>query len=181
MRKKVLLLMVAVAMILGQLHAQAPYKHSVGGMVGSLNGFTYKTFVSNHFAIGVDLGVQFIRTDGEYFRGVDLYSLSLNPNFTYEGLFAAGLYGFVGGGFSMAYNWANDYGFLMWMAWDDFDWVCDLGKFGVNAIMGLEYKFNIPLVLQFDFRPGYGFLFNSTPRVWNHFDWNLCISVRYAF
>ena len=59
------------------------------------------------------------------------------------------------------------------------------GKFGINAILGLEYKLDIPLTLQLDFRPGYGMLFTDEyfygPDVWNYFDWSLNAGVRYTF
>ena len=178
MKKKVLLLMVAVAMICGSLQAQAPYKHGIGGMVGSFNGFTYKTFFTDHFALEADLGVSIIRTAGEHSDwagSVDLYTLQLNPNVMYQGHFVAGLYGFAGGGVSLGWNFGP-------YRYSDFGrtYVREIGKFGINAILGLEYKFNIPLALQLDFRPGYGLLFTDDPG-WNHFDWNLSLSVRYAF
>lgn len=178
MKKKVLLLMVAVAMIFGQLQAQAPYKHGIGGVVGSFNGFTYKTFFTDHLALSVDLGNSFIVTAGEYVSNIDLYTLQLNPNLMYQGHFVAGLYGLIGGGVSLGWNW-GPYKYIddRWVGRRD---VREIGKFGVNAIMGLEYKFNIPLALQLDFRPGYGLLFTDDPG-WNHFDWNLSLSVRYAF
>ena len=72
-----------------------------------------------------------------------------------------------------------------------------MGKFGINAILGLEYKLNIPLTLQLDFRPGYGLAFygedyidydvhgnESKSRVHcaiNYFDWSVNAGVRYKF
>lgn len=178
MKKRLFLLMMAVAMIFGQLQAQAPYKHGIGGMIGSFNGFTYKTFFTDHLALQADLGVSIIRTAGEYYDrvgGIDLYTLQLNPNVMYQGNFVAGLYGFIGGGVSLGWNFGPYY-------YSEFGRrdVREIGKFGINAIMGLEYKLNIPLALQLDFRPGYGLLFTDEPG-WNHFDWNLSFSVRYAF
>ncbi|MBO4481977.1 MAG: hypothetical protein J5719_05440 [Bacteroidales bacterium] len=175
--------MVAVAMIFGQLQAQAPYKHGIGGVVGSFNGFTYKTFFTDHLALSVDLGNSFIVTAGEYYKwvgGLSLYTLQLNPNLMYQGNFVAGLYGLVGGGVSLGWNW-GPYRYIDEPRVGRRD-IRQIGKFGVNAILGLEYKFNIPLALQLDFRPGYGLLFSDDKdATWNHFDWNLSLSVRYAF
>lgn len=161
-------------------NAQAPYKHSIGATVGSMQAFSYKTFVTNHFAIQVDLGTKITCTDGENFRGLNIWDLELNPNFMYEGNFVSGLYGFAGGGVSLGYSWN------MWnpdFYYYDHTW--DVGKFGINAIVGLEYKLNIPLTLQLDFRPGYGLLFGEeyygNVNVLNYFDWSLNAGVRYAF
>ena len=35
------------------------------------------------------------------------------------------------------------------------------------------------LSLQLDFRPGYGVFIKDNVR-WHHFDWNVCLSVRYV-
>ena len=83
-------------------------------------------------------------------------TLELNPNFIFEGHFAKGLYGLVGIGGSIGYSWntLSYQGFFgVWHSRSDF------GKCGANGIFGLEYKFNAPVALQLDFRPGYGCLF----------------------
>lgn len=62
------------------------------------------------------------------------------------------------------------------------------GKFGVNAIVGLEMNFsNAPLALSFDFRPGYGLGFwskksNSTTynNTFSFFDWSIAVGLRYC-
>lgn len=154
-------------------NAQAPYKHSIGATLGSMQAISYKTFPGNHFAISLDLGTKFIRTD---WRGWPFspYTFELNANFMYEGNFSAGLYGFIGGGTSIGLCWNN----YIWDSWYFYRFL--LGKFGLNSILGLEYKFNIPLTLQFDFRPGYGMLFDYSGTL-SYFDWNLNIGVRYTF
>lgn len=64
-----------------------------------------------------------------------------------------------------------------------------MGKFGLNALAGAEYKFaNAPVVMGVDFRPGYGMMY-KTDRTDNgtisgsmhYFDWKLALSVRYCF
>lgn len=171
----------AIFCFVGALNAQAPYKHSIGATLGSMQAFSYKTFVTDHFSIQVDLGTKILLTDcsnpGHNYTGVDFWNLELNPNFLYEGNFVSGLYGFAGGGVSLGYSWdcwkPGVYGFHG--HWDK-------GKFGVNAMLGLEYKLNIPLTLQFDFRPGYGMFFNGIQgNIWHHFDWSINAGVRYAF
>jgi hypothetical protein len=188
MKKKVLLAVFSVLFCVSAAFAQAPYKHSIGGTIGSMQAFSYKTFVTDHFAIQVDLGTKITHTDGENARGINIWDLELNPNFMYEGNFVAGLYGFAGGGVSLGYSWTawdprvhSTHPIYYWH-YNEHYWDC--GKFGINAILGLEYKLNIPLTLQLDFRPGYGMLFGEKfwgDNVWNYFDWSLNAGIRYAF
>lgn len=182
--KKSLLIAVVICLFAGfcgTVKAQAPYKNSIGVTLGTNQAVSYKTFVGNHFGIQVDLGTKITRGAGDHWNA-DIWTLELNPNFMYEGHFTKGLYGFIGGGVSLGYNWniwhwnlvydhhGHHYGYR----------TEDNGKFGVNAIMGLEYKFNAPVTLQFDFRPGYGLLFHEN---WHcsYFDWGLNLGVRYTF
>ncbi len=151
----VILLGLVMGMML-TVNAQAPYKHSIGATVLSFNGVSYKTFLTDNLALSVDAGFKWtvpvlgIACTGE-----------VNPNLMYEAPTSAnGLYWLVGGGLSLG-GWAG------------------YGKFGVNAIGGIEYKFNIPLTLQVDFRPGYGLAFGSNYGV-SYFDWGLCFGVRYT-
>ena len=184
MKRKIFVTAVcAIFCLVGTLKAQAPYKHSIGATLGSMQAFSYKTFVTDHFAIQIDLGTKILCTDGEgqnhgaKWKAFDFWNLELNPNFLYEGNLVAGLYGFAGGGVSLGYSWD---------AWNPgvfrFGEYWDMGKFGVNAMLGLEYKLNIPLTLQFDFRPGYGMFFNDLPNnELNFFDWSVNAGVRYTF
>jgi hypothetical protein len=142
--------------------AQAPYTHGIGVVVGMMDGVTYKTFAfGDRLAFQVDLAPKInVR------KNWDFWSLDLNPNLMYQGKIAStGLYWFAGGGLSLGYVFSEYF---------------DYGKFGVNAIAGLEYKFNIPLSLQFDFRPGYGLMFREHAND-SYFDWSLNLSVRYTF
>lgn len=74
------------------------------------------------------------------------------------------------------------------------DWIPLQGKFGINAIGGVELKLNsLPLAFSFDFRPGYGLSFYSEDsyneqqeKVKAHsttsfFDWKLVAAIRYCF
>ena len=169
--KKTLLVVFLFMSILGSAWAQAPYKHSVGVTVGNFDGFSYKTFFTDHMALQLDFGYKVIVSAGQHSYNVLVNSLEVNPNLMYEGHFTNGLYGFVGGGLSLGYSW---YG-----GWYYYG-VSSYGKFGINTIAGLEYKFNIPLTLQFDFRPGYGLLFDNY-FTWSYFDWSVNAGVRYTF
>jgi len=67
------------------------------------------------------------------------------------------------------------------------------GKFGANAIIGIELvNKKTPVAFQIDFRPGYGMLFSfdKTPvyafffshkSPWHHFDWLIGFTIRYTF
>ncbi|MCQ2285547.1 MAG: hypothetical protein MJZ76_01575 [Bacteroidales bacterium] len=144
--------------------AQAPYKQSIGITAGNMQAVSYKVFFTDHLALQADLGTKITLATGDLWNW-PVWTVELNPNLMYEGSIIPGLFWFAGGGVSLGYCWN----------------ITNLGKFGVNAIGGLEYKFgNIPLTLQFDFRPGYGLLFNTYGTA-NYFDWGINAGVRYTF
>lgn len=162
-------------------NAQAPYKNGIGVSVGNMQALTFKTFGGSHFAFQVDLGTKYITTDGRFknldLTGVNIWTLELNPNIMFEGRLAGKLYGLVGLGASIGYSWntISYQGILgFWHTRNDF------GKCGANGIFGLEYKFNAPVALQFDFRPGYGCLFAEHYDA-HYFDWSVNLGVRYTF
>lgn len=153
------------------LHAQAPYRHSLGATLGTTQALSYKTFPTNHFALQIDLGPKYC-----YVYGNHLWSLELAPNFMYEGRLKGNLYGFVGGGISWGYALKR---YTYYDAYGMQSSNINL-KGGVNGFFGLEYKFNIPLTLQFDFRPGFRGAFNQYFGEFC-FDWGLNFGVRYTF
>ena len=169
-----LVLFLLVMGMAGSVFAQDPYKHSIGVTVGNFEALSYKTFFTNHLALQLDLGYKYTIGSNYYVHHRGISSLEINPNLMYEGHFTKGLYGFVGGGLSLGYSWYWG-GYAGW-----YNYRYDYGKFGVNGILGLEYKFNIPLTLQFDFRPGYGLLFKENYEV-QYFDWSVNLGVRYTF
>lgn len=166
----VILLIALFAGIMFHANAQDPYKHGIGVTLGTTQAVSYKTFPVNHFAIQLDLGTKYC-----YVYGSHLWSLELAPNFMYEGRLAKGLYGFAGLGGSIGYNW-QPFSYIYY----GYHVSRDNCKAGVNGIFGLEYKLDIPLALQFDFRPGYRCIFNR--HFADHkFDWGLNLGVRYTF
>ena len=150
------------------LNAQKFYTHSVGGMVGNMWGASYQTYLLDNLVLGADLGVKLVYTAGKDIAGIDLMTLELNPNLMYSHSFTSNINGLFGGGVSLGYN------FLAW----GFNRI-NAGKFGINALAGMEYKFDIPLVLQADIRPGFGMLFGGGTGAWPYFDWAACVTVRY--
>ena len=178
--------MSALLLLLGlvvALNAQAPYRHSIGGTAG-LNMFalSYKTFFTDHLALSVDAGYKWTPTLVTFHEKQTSYvwnrflfpmAIEVNPNLMYErGTNVNGLHWLVGGGVSAGYAWvtySNE-----WGIYKSF-----YGKLGVNAIGGVEYKFNFPLTLQADIRPGFGLLFNNHYNA-TYFDWGLYFGARYT-
>lgn len=199
--KKVILF--AVALMVNVAMSAQNYTHSVGVNVGGNNGFSYKGFVfgNENLALVADLGVGLtatpittvVRAEGSSTTGkpdgvtTSMWDFSLNPNIVYQNPIAKGFSWFVGGGASlgMAKDFAATYeGNRYSVSNSDL-----LGKFGVNAIGGAEYKFaDVPLVIGMDFRPGYGLIFRDYKKggltyhlTGHYFDWKIGASVRYCF
>ncbi len=176
---KPLLLAILLVTIVPIASAYRPYNMSAGINLGSLQGVSYKMFVTDRFAFQADFGgkISFMRINSyhndQYTMHVNEtnWALVLNPNGMYEQNFlttsSASLYWFAGGGLSIGYSFSNHFR--------------NTGQFGVNAIGGMESAFfAVPLTLQIDFRPGYGMLFSNNI-THNFFDWSLNLSLRYYF
>jgi hypothetical protein len=184
--KRLSLFLVALGLVWA-VNAQAPYRHSIGVTLGNMEAFSYKTFFTDHLAFSVDAGYKWTLSPATYkqkgtsFAWHDglswVTSIEANPNLMYEASTnAGGLHWFVGGGLSAGYGWTNfTYGDI-----HDYHYRTFFGKMGVNAIGGIEYKFNFPLTLQADFRPGFGLMFNRDYNV-HYFDWGVMVGARYAF
>ena len=82
-----------------QVYAQALYKHGIGATIGTTQALSYKTFITNHFAIQIDAGTKYC-----YVYGSHLLSVELAPNFMFEGRLIKNLYGFLGLGGSVGYT-----------------------------------------------------------------------------
>lgn len=187
--KKKLFLVAILAILTGFCsYAQAPYTHSFGFTAGNMQAFSYKTVVTDHFAIQLDLGTKITIGVGKKGYTHDPWTLELNPNFLYQGNIGKGLYGFVGGGVSLGYN----FGFLYYnrnldryynYMYPDYAHSTDhagFGKFGINAMMGFEYKFDAPIAISLDFRPGYGMQFDGKKYLWHYFDWGINFGLRFT-
>lgn len=181
--KKLSTLLLVLGLVLA-VNAQAPYRHSIGATLGNMEAFSYKTFFTDHLAFSIDAGYKMTCTFATYQEKDINYSwddptffpatIEVNPNLMYEAPTGkGGLHWLVGGGVSVGYYTERYY---------------DLGggyhkyhfcKLGVNAIGGIEYKFNIPLTLQADFRPGYGIMCGKYYNI-HYFDWGVNVGVRYT-
>lgn len=177
------LLLIATVMT---LEGQVPYKNAIGIKVGSMEAFTYKTFLKKDLALEVDFGFRFgnqyaYRYDGnpvKYYKNYPFWTFEVNPNLLYQAGIRqwgfGGLDWFVGGGLSLG-------GAQRMYEFKDYYTTSVTGKFGLNAMAGLELAFyEVPLAVALDFRPGYGMLFSSD-FVGAYFDWAFCLGVRYTF
>lgn len=167
--KKVMLFALVAFMFMSSynLKAQdAPYKHSVGGVVGFIDGFSYKGFILNKLAIQADAG---------FGIGFPYMSTKANVNLMYQGYIKKGFYWFAGGGVSGGYAFGGAASYFYTTSYS-------YGLIGINAIGGAEYKFaKIPLTLQADIRPGVAFHINRSVFE-TRFDYNfLNLSARYTF
>lgn len=181
--KKIFTVIVASLMIATSVSAQ----HEIGAIVGGLNGASYKYWFNENMAIQADLAVGLTRGAGAFYYKGDhgangdfgVYDFTLNPNFLYHFQLPANLKFYTGGGLSI--------GMLNFL--EGGSKYSLMGKFGLNAVAGISYDFDaVPLVLAFDFRPGYGLGFQGNtansgfyPMHLSYFDWKLGLAVRYKF
>ncbi|MBQ0083016.1 MAG: hypothetical protein KBT41_07045 [bacterium] len=199
--KKLLSLIVASAAVLSVVAQE--YNHSIGATLGSLNGLSYKYCATEDFAFQLDFGFQTIETrtsgimiDGPDFsetvrfvKPVSYFGGRLNPNLLWQREVADDWNFFLGGGFSVDMIRSVDVKDLnpevvaLLSSWDTENKYAV--KFGVNAIMGIEYCFGGPVNLSLDFRPGYTVAYDNLVAGYKYylgaFDWNLCVGVRYRF
>lgn len=169
-----------------EIKVQAPYKHSVGGMVHIFAvGPSYKTFFAKNFAFQTDVFFKLLftrTTDDVMWEPCAVYgSFQINSNFIYQKKMKTcsvyDLFFLIGGGGSLGITPIQGN-----------------GKVGANAILGVEIVFNFPLAIQFDIRPGYGTMFNHSGRLidsgwnpypcyspWHHFDWSFGITLRKVY
>ncbi len=143
---KKLLLVVVVALFAVSANAQSAYEKSLGLRLGSSVGVTYKQFISDKNAFEI-IG-EFGFTKPGY--------LDLTGIYMWEWNITDGLYWFVGPGASIG------------MFDDNFN-------LAIDGMIGLEYKFDIPLAIGIDANPRWYFMNGAG------FGWSGALSVRYCF
>lgn len=166
--------------IVAMMSVCAMAQHEIGGIVGGLNGLSYKYWISDNLALQADLAVGLTSTQGSAWAkgqqiikpyAMDLYDFTLNPNLLYHFDLPSNFKFYLGGGVNL--------GFVSALQNTDPDGL--LGKFGANGVLGAAYEVgSAPLVLALDFRPGYGLAFNDSPVHINYFDWKVGFAIRYA-
>ena len=176
-------ILVAVVVALFSINAMA--QHEIGAIVGGMNGASYKYWFNDALALQADLavglteaywsqttnGVTTSRSDG-------MWDFVLNPNALYHwDLPVSNLKIYAGGGLSI--------GLYDMLKKPQGESTKVAGKFGINAAAGLAYDFDaVPLVLAFDFRPGYGLGFGKEQGgndmfTTHMFDWKIAVALRY--
>lgn len=170
--KKILTLCVVALMAISTVSARS-YKVALGLATGLEYGPTVKVNFTDHFTLMNDLTWKFVPNtvagvNGQTFN-FGYMGLIDNVNVAYQTKLASGrgldLLFYGGGGMSIGY--------------------ADLGenpggKFGINALAGIEVTANVPIAFTFDFRPGYALLFANGGQM-HALDWSLVLAVRYAF
>jgi hypothetical protein len=149
------------------------YNHSIGVTAGMLNGISYKGFVTEHFAVQTDLGIGINYAPIGLGYVMNCWDFRVNPNMIFQGNIINGGTGTLAfaGGFGFSIGEVNDYYYNSLIG----------GRFGINALLGIEYiSYQSPITLGFDFRPGYGLFFDDY-MLYHAFDWGLNISLRYKF
>ncbi len=207
--KKILLRITLVALFATTIFSANAqnYKHSAGIVVGTMEGLSYKGFISNNLAIQADLVFKVLPTAGTSTLSTKFYgeygtsnwsepitvsssftgwSFEANPNLLYQSQITdfdeCTLYWYAGGGVSLGLG--REFSVGQEAGVD--------GKWGLNAIGGVELAFDIPLAIFLDFRPGYGMYFTNridrvpglsthTRGITNFFDWGLGLGARYCF
>lgn len=214
MKKSVLLLafIMMTAMAFSKSKSRNSNELQLGGSVGTMYGVDFKLKHGN-LAFIADLGVNFFTSplgftyipdlvfslDGGY--NLDAFTFELNPNLVYQNNITnkgnAALDWYIGGGISGGMIKALKFGYdgIMENVANDKDYI--YGKFGLNFIAGIDVNFNkVPLVMSFDFRPGYGLGIKHESEdeeyydEWepseytafgHYFDWKLVLGFRYRF
>jgi len=192
MKKLVLFAMALISV--ATVNAAGLSDHSVGVLVGGMNGFTYKGFINDNLALQADLAFGLtaspmtVKYDGVKYDDEGTYSMwdfSVNPNLLYQMDLDKGFAFFAGGGLSLGMGKEFMYKYEgVGVSINNAD-LC--GKFGLNALVGAEYKFDdVPLSLGLEFRPGYGCAFRQDieggDRISyadSYFDWKLAAALRY--
>lgn len=186
MKKHILFVVLCMATL--SLSAQ-DYQHSIGGSIGSLYGVSYKGFIFGveHLGLQTDLDVRLESTaagttlNGFYFtEESNIYTFEFNPNLLYQNIIADFDEGHI--------DWYAGGGFSIGLAHDLYSYTYGVedtdtpvyGKFGLNALLGVEVALAAPVNIAIDFRPGYGIAFNDNYH-FSFFDWALALSVRYRF
>lgn len=164
---KKLFTVIAAALLVA---TSASAQHEIGGIVGGLNGASYKYWFNDNLALQADLAVglsQGATNINGYNLSFGFFDFTINPNVEYHFELPANFKFYVGGGVNFGMLGAIQYA-------NGVD-----GKFGVNAVAGVTYDLDaVPLVFAFDFRPGYGldWVPNATM---SFFDWKIALAVRY--
>ena len=165
--------------------ADSVNSHSIGINVGWLNGISLKFHLNNKVYLQTDLGL----------------SYSANPLYFIHDVFGPLLYLGYGGQVCVLYEssfpmksnvfWITGAGMSLFKSIDSYP-DSPAFKSGINAVLGIEWKFKIPLSIRLDTRQGYGVLFapvrnprtksvSSVDYPWHYFDYAFVLALYYHF
>ena len=171
--------MLTLALVAAMSVCAMAQRHEIGAVIGGLNGLSYKYWLSDNVAAQADLAVGLtaapmgMQTGGAYTHAgtSSMYDFTLNPNLLYHYPMTTRIYLYTGGGVNLG----------MMSGIKNTNPNNILGKFGVNGTFGCAFNVtSAPVVLAFDFRPGYGLGFTGSSTAFFHFfDWKLGFAVRY--
>lgn len=149
--KKIILTFV---LSLGLFAANAQYKHSLGLALGSPSGLSYKSFVSGNNALDLTLGLS-----NNYFTLTGMYEIHAPIQNNLQWYYGPGAH--IG-------SWnGNKYG---------------NGAFiGIDGVIGIEFKPDIPFAFSLDLRPGINLVGNEYNNTHNWFFWQSQLAIRYTF
>lgn len=173
--KKIIALCIVAILAITTVSAKK-YKVAFGLATGFEYGPSLKVNLTDHMTIMNDLAFVLMPNtvfgENGFTFNVGWMGLIDNANFAYEKKITTGrnidFSIFGGGGLSL--------GYAQGPLGDG-----DAGKFGINAIGGIEADMtNAPIEFTFDFRPGYAMLFTGDDTV-HGLDWSLVLAVRYTF
>jgi len=172
--KKIMSLVLVAMMGISAMAQQ----HEIGAIVGGLNGLSYKYWFNDNVAVQADLAVGLTAAPmwGQTAAGtapagtIGIFDVTLNPNLAYHFPLTRRMFLYTGGGVGLG---------MMSLIKNPNNIT---GKFGVNALCGIEFQAkNAPVAVAFDFRPGYGLGFTDSSINFLHFfDWKLGLAVRYC-
>lgn len=161
--KKIFLLLAMVLITGITVNAQSISKNALGLRFGDNDGFgaeiSYQHALTNVNRLEVDLG----------FR---------NHN-NYDAFKLTGLYQWVWK-LDGDFNWYAGFGAGIgsWSAGRDYNGTADDGLFiNADGVVGIEYNFNIPLLISLDFRPEFGVVGDYAKDT----DFDIALSLRYQF
>ena len=168
-----------IVSLLASLTVQAEnYAHSFGAGIGSFFSLQYKAFFqpSSHCGLLVDAGCNLIAsrvgTKGVYTQS-EFWTAELNPNFVYQGTMAETHTG--------TFYWYTGFGVSGGILNGFADHSLINGKAGANTLLGFEWScVKLPLLVSFDFRPGYGCTFQESFKQ-SFFDWSVSLAIRRRF
>lgn len=154
-------------------------QHEIGAVLGGMNGVSYKYWFSDKLALQTDLAVGLSRiAGGVYYQGTKfssgnegIYDFTINPNALYHWSLPENFMIYTGGGVN--FGLVSDI--------DNTATAGILGKFGLNAAVGVTYNLEeVPLTFALDIRPGYGLGFQTADvQHMSYFDWKLAVAIRY--